>query len=173
MKILIIGPPGSGKSTLAKKLAAERALHYLEIDRLKHGENWKPASKDELRQAVRKELSEDDWVVDGNYISTFGDEFINKADVVIWLDYSFPFVFQRLLRRTLKRTLMREELWNGNRESFFNNFFTNDSVIRYMVHNWKKQRGFYRNVFTESTAHDARKMIRVRRPRDLKGAIKF
>jgi adenylate kinase family enzyme len=173
MNILIVGPPGSGKSTLASQLGKRYHLNHIELDSLKHGKNWQPASKDELKQAVRKEIIKDDWVVDGNYISTFGDELINKADVVIWLDYSFPFVFQRLLRRTLKRTLIREELWNGNRESFYNNFFTKNSVLRHMMQVWKRQRDFYLSIFNEVDTRKVKKMIRVRHPRELEKAIKF
>lgn len=173
MNILIIGPPGSGKSTLANQLAKRHDLNHIELDSLQHGKNWQPASKDELRQAVRREIVKGGWIVDGNYISTFGDELIDKADVVIWLDYSFPFVFQRLLRRTLKRTLTHTELWNGNRESFYNNFFTKDSVLRHMIHVWKRQRDFYLSVFSKVDTYKAKRMIRIRRPRELRKVVQF
>lgn len=174
MKILIIGPPGSGKSTLAKQLAKQYSLNHIELDGLKHGKNWQPVDKDKFKNIVYNQLNGGEWIIDGNYISTFGTELIDNADIVIWLDYSFPFVFQRLLRRTLKRTITQEELWNGNRESFYDNFFTSNSVLRHVVHVWKKQRNFYLDVFNNSAARKKKMMmIRVTNPRELAEATKF
>lgn len=173
MKILIIGPAGSGKYSLANQIAKKYALNHVELDSFKHGKNWEPIDKEKMRQLVRKQIIKSGWVIDGNYISTFGTELVDAADIVIWLDYSFPLVFQRLLRRTLKRTITREELWNGNRESFYNNIFTKNSVLRHLMYVWKRQRNFYLSVFNHPKKYDKKRMIRVRRPKELTSALRF
>src|SRR4051795_5418694 len=59
------------------------------------------------------------WVVDGNYGSRVGD-LLDQADTVVWLDYPRLLVLARVVRRTCLRQVLRQELWNGNRESWRN-----------------------------------------------------
>ena len=167
MNIVILGPAGSGKSTLAIKLAQKYKLRHIELDSFKYLENWQPVEKVVMRNEVRQHTTKNGWVIDGNYISTFGRELIDKANVVIWLDYPFPFILQRLLRRTLKRTITKQELWHGNHESFYNNFFTKNSVVRHLFYTWKRQRSFYLELFSDETLLKSKKMIRARHPNEL------
>ena len=49
----------------------------------------------------------------------------------------------RLVRRTLGRIVRREELWNGNRESFRLSFLSRDSVIYFALrNNWRRRREY-------------------------------
>lgn len=57
------------------------------------------------------------WVCDGNYFTRTAWLW-NEADTVIWLDLPLRRVPPRLLRRSIRRILTRQELWNGNRESW-------------------------------------------------------
>ena len=43
-----------------------------------------------------------------------------EADTVVWLDPPKRVVMSSVIRRTLRRVITREELWNGNRESWTN-----------------------------------------------------
>ncbi len=68
----------------------------------------------------------------GNYHSV--REFMEvAADTVVWLDYPFPLVLGRMLRRTLRRVFRGELCCNGNREEIFKSFFTRDSVIWWCI----------------------------------------
>jgi hypothetical protein len=62
------------------------------------------------------------WVIDGNYTSQVKDLVWARADTVVWLDLPIRVWLPRLSRRTLRRIVLREELWNGNRERFRNLF---------------------------------------------------
>ena len=53
------------------------------------------------------------------------------------------FIFYRLLRRTLIRIFTGEELWAGNKETFFRQFFTRDSVIWWGLSNFFPKRRYY------------------------------
>lgn len=87
-------------------------------------------------------LSGDRWVVDGNY-SAVRDIVWARADTVVFLDYPFGLVLRRLLRRTWRRSLHREELWNGNRETFRKSFFSRGSILIWLLRTyWKKRRQY-------------------------------
>ncbi len=60
------------------------------------------------------------WVADGNYETKGGDLVRARADTVIWLDFPRVTVMRQLAWRTARRGLLRERLWNGNRESLRN-----------------------------------------------------
>jgi hypothetical protein len=60
------------------------------------------------------------WVADGNYETKGGDLIRDRADTVVWLDFSRRAVMRQLTWRTVRRGLLRERLWNRNRESLRN-----------------------------------------------------
>jgi hypothetical protein len=55
--------------------------------------------------------------VDGNY-SVVRDLVWERADTVVWFDLPYALVMARTIRRTVWRAVTRQELWNGNRESW-------------------------------------------------------
>lgn len=117
----VVGTSGSGKSTLARRIAAVRDLPYVELDALHHLAGWQaaPTFRDDVAAALDSyDRSHDGWVVDGNYRSKVGDLLVSRCDLVVWLDYPRRVVMGRLFRRTARRVVRREELWNGNRESW-------------------------------------------------------
>lgn len=117
-KWIVIGTTSSGKSTLARRLSDRLGLDFIELDALHWQANWTPATPDEFRASVEAATGSTAWVVAGNY-HVVRDLVWPRAEAVIWLDYSFPVVFWRLLRRTIRRGWTQEELWNGNREKFW------------------------------------------------------
>lgn len=171
-KVIIIGPSGAGKSTLASQLAEKLGVEHTELDSINHQANWQPIDKDEFRRIVDAKTKQDGWVFCGNYFSTLGVEFWKKADTVIWLDYSFPLVLNRLLRRTTSRGITRRELWNGNRESLVMNFFTSDSVIYSMMRSWNKQKRNFGPIFDDPEGLPGVELIRLRSPKETKGFAK-
>ena len=168
-KVIIIGPSGAGKSTLAAALAVKLQLPHTELDAINHQENWTPIEADEFREIVAEKSKEEGWVFCGNYFSTLGFDFWKKADTIIWCDYPFSLVLKRLLSRTIHRTITRKELWNGNKESFFVNFFSSDSVILYMIKSWRKQQRRYGPIFDNGANElPGVRLVRLKSPRDTK-----
>ncbi len=119
--IHVVGSSGSGKSSLARKLATEKNLGYLELDDINHLPGWTERSNESFRSELTRRLDEADgryggWVLDGNYFSRAEDIYRDRVDCVVWLDYPQRLIMRRLLLRSLRRVVLRQTLWNGNRE---------------------------------------------------------
>ncbi|WP_194419777.1 AAA family ATPase [Microbacterium abyssi] len=80
-----------------------------------HGPNWTP--RPEFLDDVRAFAETSRWVTEWQYTSKGTDEILPvRADLAVWLDYPYPLVRRRLLRRTMMRRVFRTRLWNGNVE---------------------------------------------------------
>jgi adenylate kinase family enzyme len=141
-RVAVRGGTGSGKSTFARELAARLGVPYVELDALHHGPNWQEASAEELRASVVAALDDErGWVVDGNYDGKLGTLVLDRADLIVWLDLPLRVKFPRLLRRTVRRAWRREELWNGNRESFRLAFLSRESILLWLFRtHWSNRR---------------------------------
>ena len=113
-RVLVSGISGSGKSTLARRIAARCGLPYVELDALHHGPRW--VKRAEFESDVAGFAAKERWVTEDQYVAFLGELLWERADTLLWLDYSRPVVMRRVLRRTLPRALLRRRLWNGNRE---------------------------------------------------------
>ena len=142
----MVGTSGSGKTTLARRLAQRLEITHVEIDALHWGPNWTPVPREELRARVSQALSGDAWTIDGNY-SAVRDIVWSRANTIVWLDYSLPVVMSRVTRRTIRRFVVREELWNGNRERFWEAFFSRDSIILWALSTYRRRRREYPVLF--------------------------
>jgi adenylate kinase family enzyme len=98
-------------------LAAKLELPRLELDAVRHQKDWEPLPDADFIRAVTSFVDQDGWVVDGNYFSEVTEAVVwPAADTVVWVDLPKWAVMRRVVSRTLKRLVVREELWNGNRE---------------------------------------------------------
>jgi len=114
-RVLIAGVTGAGKTTLAQRLADRWDLVHHELDALHHGPGWTP--RPEFLDDVRAFAATDRWVTEWQYTSKGTNEVLpGRADLLVWLDYPYPLVRRRLLRRTWRRRILRTRLWNGNVE---------------------------------------------------------
>jgi adenylate kinase family enzyme len=133
----------SGKTTLGRELARRLDVPFVELDSLVHGPNWTETPDDELRALVDPIVASDGWVIDGGYWGKLGDLVLRNADAVVWLDLPVRIWLPRLVRRTMGRVIRREELWNGNRETVRNFFFSRDSLLLYALRNHPRRRRVY------------------------------
>ncbi|GFE79908.1 hypothetical protein GCM10011487_19080 [Steroidobacter agaridevorans] len=138
-RILVIGTSCTGKSTFARALAINTQLPLVELDALYWEPGWKPADAGTFRQRVLESTSSDGWIVVGNY-GTVRDALWSRATTVCWLNYGFALTFWRALRRTTRRALVREELWNGNRESIRRSFFSRESILWWVITTHRRRR---------------------------------
>lgn len=163
-RISVIGTSGSGKTTFARQIAQCMGVPHVELDALHWEPNWQEAPVDIFRQRVQEALRGDAWVVDGNY-SIVRSVVWERADTVVWLDFSFPVVFTRILKRTARRVFTREELWNtGNRESLRMTFLSRDSILLWVLKTYRRRRREYPELFRKpENAH--LQIIRLTSPR--------
>jgi adenylate kinase family enzyme len=117
-RVSVQGVPGSGKSTVGRAIAARLGVPYIELDALHHGPNWSEPTAEEFVAVVAPLAARDRWVIDGRYHGKLGDLVIARADTVVWLDLPIRVWLPRLTWRSVRRLVLREELWNGNREQF-------------------------------------------------------
>ena len=104
------------------------------------------------------------WVLDGNYSRATHIKW-NKAQVVVWLDYSFSRTLYRSVKRATRRALTQEELWpgTGNRETLRKSFFSKDSIILWSVSNFWRNRRRYEALATEKR-YQHLQFVRLRTP---------
>jgi len=141
-RIVVVGSTGSGKSTLAARIASRMEITHIEMDALFWGPGWTELPYSELRPLVDKVTDEPEWVVDGNYSRT-RDIIWPKADILVWLDFPLSLIIYRLWWRTLRRVFLREKLWNENRERFWAQFLSRDSLFLWALKKHRVHRRDY------------------------------
>jgi adenylate kinase family enzyme len=140
---VIASASGNGKTTLARELARRLDVPFVELDALVHGPNWTETPDDVLRAKVEPIVASDGWVIDGTYRGKLGDLVLDGADLVVWLDLPIRVWLPRLLSRTYRRVRNREELWNGNRETWRNLLFGWDALLPYTFRQHFRRRRVY------------------------------
>lgn len=172
-RIAIVGTTSSGKSTLAEKLAKIIGANYIELDALYWEPNWTPATAFDFFVRVEDAIQAEAWVVAGNY-HLVRDLIWQKVELVIWLDYPLPILFWRLLTRTIRRAVTQEELWNGNRETFFPHLklWSQDSLFNWLFKTyWRRKREYPQLFSLPENAH--LKVIRFKRPNETERWLKM
>lgn len=140
-RIVVFGTTGSGKSTLARRLGERLGLPYFETDALHWNPGWVPTPEPVFRAKVEEATEGPRWVTEGNY-SAIRDILLSRADTAIWLDYPFPLVFSRLLKRTLTRVIDQKPICNGNHETWRQTFSRNSILLWAFKTHWRKKRQY-------------------------------
>jgi adenylate kinase family enzyme len=133
-RVSVVGNSGSGKSTLAAALSEHLAIPWFELDSIYHQPGWNQLPAPEFRARVREAAAADAWVIDGNYTAV-RDLVWARADTVVWIDLPRPLVMYRVISRSLRRAVLRQELWNGNREPW-SNWLTLDPERSIIMWSW-------------------------------------
>jgi len=115
-RVLIYGVTGSGKSTLALALAKKTGLPCIIVDDLTWESGWKAVPAEVQCDQFAKVCAQESWVLDTAY-SFWLDTALNRAELIVALDYPRWISFARLAKRTVKRIVDHEPVCNGNRES--------------------------------------------------------
>jgi len=165
-RIVVVGTTSSGKSTLAERLAKRIGADFIELDALHWEPNWVEAPNEVFRERVEKTIHSEAWVVAGNY-RVVRNVIWQKAEAIIWLDYPFHIVFWRLLKRTIRRAVTREELWNGNQESFWTHLklWSEESLFHWLFKTyWRRKREYPVLLSLPENAH--LKIIHFKHPKE-------
>ena len=140
-------------------------MPHVEFDALRFAEDWVQMHDDVFGERVEAFTEGDAWVVDGNYSRTAHNPRWDRAQTVVWLDYAFLVCGWRLLRRTVLRVAKREELWHGNRETFWHSFAGRDSILLWFLRTFRRRRRQYEATMADpANAHLT--FVRVRSPRE-------
>lgn len=137
-RVIVIGTTGSGKTTFARALANKLGVPHGEQDAWNHGPDWQMAPLAQFRAQVDLFTSGETWVMDGNY-SKARDIGWARADTLVWLNYPAWLVYSCIMRRTFWRVVTRQELWNGNRETW-RGVLAADAPLRWFWRtHWKRR----------------------------------
>jgi adenylate kinase family enzyme len=145
LRIAVIGTSCCGKTTFARTLADKIKAPHVELDAFYWGENWVARATPEFIAGVERAISGPAWVVDGNY-GEVRDMIWRRAEAVAWLDYSFPVVFSRALRRTLSRIMSRERVYSNNRETFAHAFLNFGGIPWWVIRTFRWRRKSYTDL---------------------------
>lgn len=163
-KILIIGPNGSGKTTFGRKLAEKTGLPFYELDFYSWQPNWVETDYGEFRQKTIEIISQNEWIVDGNYARN-QDVTLPSADTIVWLDVSHFTSIYRTFKRSVIRAVTKQPLWHNNRESF-GRMFSKDSIMTFAFFSYKRKKKRY-TIFMEEKFKE-KNWVRIKNNRELK-----
>lgn len=100
-RISIVGGSGSGKSTLCSILSKELNLPAIHLDSINFDSNWVEIDKSKRDSIIADKALEDKWIIEGNYSKTLKKRF-ERANLIIWLDYSTFALFKGISKRIFK-----------------------------------------------------------------------
>ena len=161
-RVVVVGSSCSGKTTFAKRLAATLGHPHIELDALNWLQDWVQRPEEEFSALVANAVSSDRWIVDGNY-GRVRKIVWPRATCVVWLNYGFPAVITRALRRTIRRAFSGEELYSGNQESLRKAFLERDSILFWVVTTFRRRRRGYAQL-QAGNAFPHLKWIEFRKP---------
>ena len=160
-RVVIVGTSCAGKTTFARDLAARLNAAHIEQDALFWLPNWVERPPSDYLDLITQQASRDAWVCDGNYDSS-RDHLWSRATTVIWLDYPFPLIFWRSLKRTVKHAVFGGKVCGDNVDSL-RRLFSRNSILLWVMTSFPDRRRYYGGLFDENAYPDARK-IRLRSP---------
>jgi|SRR3989344_2515570 len=117
-KIVIVGVSASGKTSFARELAHKTHFPVHFMDAFMWSPGWNYIGDEETVKKLEEISSEPEWIIEG-YISKNARTFVfDRADTIIYLDYSRIIASWRYIRRWWKhRENPRPEL-EGSPEKF-------------------------------------------------------
>jgi len=162
-RVVIIGSSCAGKSTLAQRLSKITGSPHIQLDALHWLPGWVERDEQEFRADVASAAAGPAWIIDGNY-SKVRELVWPRAQTIIWLDYSFRIVFTRAVCRTARRCILREPLYNGNRETLRKALFSRDSILLWVISTFRRhRREFERELYSGAPEFQ---VLRLRTPRE-------
>ena len=86
-RICIMGPSNSGKSTLAEAIARKTDLPAVHLDQLHHipDSQWVPRAPAEFLRLHAEAVSQERWVMEGNYTKCIEERFARATGLILWM----------------------------------------------------------------------------------------
>lgn len=166
-RILVYGVTGSGKSTMARILGELTGLPVTSVDDITWNPGWVPMPVEDQIAHFDALTRTDAWVLDSAY-GHWRDLVIERADLVVALDYPRLTSMARLLRRTAARIIDGEEVCDGNRETLRGAVLERDSLFVWQFTSFRRKR---KEMRAWENAASGPAVIRLRRPRHARAFI--
>jgi adenylate kinase family enzyme len=160
-KIVVVGVSASGKSTFTRKLSEKTKLPVTFMDALMWKPGWEYIGDEETVRKLDEESSTPEWIIEG-YISKKARTLVfDRADKIIYLDYSAFVSTWRYIMRWLKhRKKPRPEL-EGSPEKF---------SFKFLRLVWSKGEAITLNKYLQEVT-DQKKIITFTSPKQAKNFL--
>lgn len=158
-RILVYGATGSGKSTMARTLGELIGTPATSVDDICWSPGWVQMPTEEQLAHFDVLTQQDRWLLDSAY-GGWRHLVHERADLVVALDYARLTSLARLVRRTVTRIVDRQEICNGNHESW-RTLFARDSLLVWHFTSFRRKREEMR---AWEAAASGPPVIRLRRP---------
>ena len=100
-RVMVVGCSGAGKSTITRALGEAYGLPAVHLDRHFWRPGWRASPPGEWERTLAALVAEDEWIHDGNYVSTM-EWRLPRADLVVFVDTSRARCVWRVLKRRLR-----------------------------------------------------------------------
>ena len=157
-RICVVGAPGTGKTTLSKKLAKIYNLPVCHLDSFHQLPNWKLRDEKERDNMILEETKKEEWILDGTFTNTLLER-VNRADLVIYLDYTSITALKGVIKRILKDHGKEKADIPGCKEKF------DMSFILYVATYNKQRRDIILDILHKG---DKDKLLIFKTPKELK-----
>lgn len=143
-RICVLGPSGAGKTTFAEKLAHQRSVPFLSMDKLVHQPGWNPAPLEVYAPKHDAFIAKEAWVIEGAYRKTLPQR-LQRAETVIFLDISIIGCQYRVVKRLIQNYgKVRPNAPAGCEERF--SFGWAHMVVVHSFFGWRKRRARYLDI---------------------------
>jgi adenylate kinase family enzyme len=166
-RILVYGVSGSGKSTIAEMLGGLTGIPVTSVDDITWSPGWVLMPEEEQIATFDAVTRGEEWILDSAYGPWRGLA-IERADLVVALDFSRPVSLFRLLRRSVARLVDRREICNGNRETL-RGLLARDSILVWQSTSFRRKRAEMRAWAAAATGP---RVIRLGRPAHARALVK-
>ena len=144
-RVLFYGVTGSGKSSAARAYADRTGLpEFSADDDIGWLPGWRQPDTAKQRELAARIAGQDQWVLDSAY-GVWRDLVVPRAELIVGLDYPRWISLLRLIRRSLHRVIAREEVCNGNRETF-GRLLAPDSIVGWHFRSFSRKRRVIREL---------------------------
>ncbi len=111
MKIAVLGYSGAGKSALARELGKRCGCPVLHLDQVQFEAGWRERDRGEALALVERFMSQESWVIDGNYAAFLQGRRLEEADRIILLCLNrFSCLVRAVKRYLIYRGRTREDM---------------------------------------------------------------
>lgn len=161
-RICVVGAPGTGKTTLSKKLGEIYNLPVCHLDSFHQLPNWELRNEEERDNLILEATKKEEWILDGTFTNTLLER-VNRADMIIFLDYSSIDALKGVIKRIIKNHGKEKPDIPGCKEKF------DLSFILYVATYNKQRRDIISDILNKA---DENKLLVFKNRKQLKEWLK-
>ncbi|MFJ6001853.1 adenylate kinase [Arthrobacter sp. NPDC092385] len=162
-RVVFHGVTGSGKTSAAHSYARTTGVPKFSADEdLGWLPGWTSRPIEDQYRIAASIAAQERWVLDSAY-SSWRDIILDRAELIVFLDYPRWFSLGRLIRRTVSRIVTRQRICNGNIETL-RRALARDSIIAWHFRTFTRKREAIAKIIADPSMPP---VLTFQRPRDL------